>query len=332
MLRCGVRLALVLLPLASLYVGSAEADVLSSVGPGAYVRTEPNPWPGQPIGTGGTAGQIVHGAVDFAVSDVPLTDQELKEAGGPILHFPTTLNADVLIYNLPRIPRGQRLRLTGPVIADIYRGKITRWSDRRISAVNPGLDLPEWKIVACHRDDDSGVTYVLADYLSKVSPEWNHEIGRAMILAWPTEQGADGNAAVARLVSRTPGAIGYVELTYALNAKLPSAQIRNAAGQWMDANLNNVTAAAASGAADLPKDFRASITNAPGLKAYPLSSYTYLLVYEQQTDRAKAESIKSFLEWMLHDGQQLAPNLNFAPLPKAVAKREEPQIRRIRLP
>jgi phosphate transport system substrate-binding protein len=286
----------------------------------------------QPVGSGKGIGELIQRMTDFAGSDAPLSDQQIKDSPGRILHFPAVLGADVLIYNIPRMPPSAHLRLTGPVLADIFRGKIKKWNDQAILDLNGGLKLPDMDIAPCHRSDGSGTTYIFTDYLSKVSPELSREAGKGTTVKWAVGADAPGNDGVATLVKQTPGAIGYVELTYAVNAELPFAQIRNRAGQWVDANVKTLTVAAANNLANLPADFRASITDASGTGAYPIASYTYFLVYEQQSDRAKGQALKNFLQWVLRDGQTFARALHYAPLPGTVITREEAQIERIKLP
>ena len=280
----------------------------------------------QPIGSGGGIGQLLQRMTDFAGSDAPLTDEQLAKAPARILHFPAAMGADVVAYNLPKIVPPARLRLTGPVVADIFRGKITKWNDPAIAVLNPALKLPAIDIVACHRSDGSGTTYIFTDYLSKVSPEWKKEIGKGTSVKWPLGPQENGNQGVADLLSHTPGAIAYVEQTYAVEAKLAFAQIQNSADEWIDPDLKSITIAANDSVKDLPPDFRGSITNAPGAGSYPISSYTYFLVYEHPHDPAKAAAIRNFLGWVLRDGQTYSMQLQYAPLPEAVIKREEVQL------
>jgi phosphate transport system substrate-binding protein len=306
-------------------IESAWTGVYEKVSPDVHINY-------QPIGSGAGIAQLIQQHTDFAGSDAPLTDKQLALAPGKILHFPAALGADVVVYNLPGVAPGPKLRLTGAVIADIFRGKITKWNDPAITNLNRSLKLPSRDIVPCHRSDGSGTTYIFSDYLSKVSPEWNRDIGKGTSVKWPLGTEAPGNEGVATLVKQTPGAIGYVELTYAANMELPFAAIQNAAGQWIDADMKSVTIAAHNSLASLPADFRGSITAAPGAGAYPISSYTYFLAYEQQTDRAKGEALRNFLLWVLRDGQTYARQLKYAPLPGMVIEREQAQIERIRLP
>lgn len=281
----------------------------------------------RPIGSGGGITQISSRAVDFGASDAPMTDTELAAAPGKILHFPTVLGADVIAYNLPKL--NSPLRLTGPVVAEIYLGRITRWNDQAIAGLNPGVNLPDRPIVVCHRSDGSGTTYIFTDYLSKVSVDWSNKVGRGTSVAWPLGLGGDGNQGVTELLKQTAGAIGYVELIYALDNKLPVAPIRNREGRWVEASVRTVTAAAASAAANLPADFRISITDAPGAESYPMSSFTYLLIYQRQTDAAKGKALLGFIQWMLHEGQTLARPLSYAPLPGKVVAAEETQLKSV---
>ena len=285
----------------------------------------------QSIGSGGGIRMLSNRTVDLGASDAPLTDQQLADAPGKILHFPSVMGADVVAYNLPGFTG--TLRLTGPVIADIYSGKITKWDDEKIKALNPSAALPAGQdIVVCHRSDGSGTTYIFVDYLSKVSPSWATDVGKGTSVKWPTGLGGKGNEGVTALVQQTPGAIGYIELIYAMNNKIPFAQIQNKAGNFVTASLAGVTAAAASVAGNMPADFRVSITNAPGPDAYPISSFTYLLVYQKQTKKDVGEQIKKFLGWALTEGQTLAPALQYAPLPAEVVQKETAQIQEIQVP
>ncbi|HEY9157696.1 phosphate ABC transporter substrate-binding protein PstS [Candidatus Binatus sp.] len=284
----------------------------------------------QSIGSGGGIRMLSNRTVDLGASDAPLTDQQLAEAPGKILHFPSVMGADVVAYNLPGFTG--TLRLTGPVIADIFSGKITKWDDDKIKALNPGAAIPSQDIVVCHRSDGSGTTYIFVDYLSKVSPSWASEVGKGTSVKWPVGLGGKGNEGVTALVQQTPGAIGYVELIYALNNHIPYAELQNKAGNWVRASLEGVTAAAASVSGNMPADFRVSITDAPGAQAYPISSFTYLIVYQKQTNKEVGEQIVKFLHWALTEGQKYAPELKYAPLPAEVVQREEAQIQQIQIP
>lgn len=284
----------------------------------------------QSIGSGGGIRMLSNRTVDVGASDAPLTDQQLSDAPGKILHFPSVMGADVIAYNLPGFTG--TLKLTGPVIADIFMGKITKWDDDKIKALNPGVSIPSADIVVCHRSDGSGTTYIFVDYLSKVSAQWGSDVGRGTSVKWPVGLGGKGNEGVTALIQQTPGAIGYVELIYALNNKIPYAEIQNKAGNWVAASLAGVTAAAASAAGNMSADFRVSITDAPGADAYPISSFTWLLVYQKQTSKDVGENIKKFLVWALSDGQKYAPDLKYAPLPSDVVQREVAQIQQIQVP
>jgi phosphate transport system substrate-binding protein len=284
----------------------------------------------QSIGSGGGIRMLSNRTVDLGASDAPLTDQQLADAPGKILHFPSVMGAVVIAYNLPGFTGS--LRLTGPVVADIFSGKITKWDDDKIKALNPGAAIPSQDIVVCHRSDGSGTSYIFTDYLSKVSPSWASDPGKGTAVKWPVGLGGKGNEGVTALVQQTPGAIGYVELIYALNNNIPFAELQNKAGNWVKASLEGVTAAAASSAGNMPADFRVSITDAPGAEAYPISSFTYLIVYQKQTNKDVGEQIKKFLSWALTEGQTYAPALKYAPLPAAVVQKETAQIQEIQLP
>jgi phosphate transport system substrate-binding protein len=284
----------------------------------------------QSIGSGGGIRMLSNRTVDLGASDAPMTNQQLADAPAKILHFPSVMGAVVVAYNLPGFTG--TLRLTGPVIADIYAGKITKWDDDQIKAVNPGVAIPSQDIVVCHRSDGSGTSYIFTDYLSKVSSSWATDPGKGTAVKWPAGLGGKGNEGVTALIQQTPGAIGYIELIYALNNKIPFAQIQNKAGNWINASLAGVTAAAASSAGDMAADFRVSITNASGAEAYPISSFTWLLVYQKQTNKDVGEQIKKFLSWALTEGQTLAPALQYAPLPPEVVQKETAQIQQIQVP
>jgi phosphate transport system substrate-binding protein len=283
----------------------------------------------QSIGSGGGIRMLSNRTVEVGASDAPLTDQQLSEAPAKILHFPSVMGAVVIAYNLPGFTG--TLRLTGPVIADIFAGKIAKWDDAAIRTLNPGVAIPSTDIVVCHRSDGSGTSYIFTDYLSKVSPSWSSDPGKGTSVKWPAGLGGKGNEGVTALIQQTPGAIGYVELIYALNNHIPYAVIQNKAGNWVQASLDGVTAAAASSASNMPNDFRVSITDAPGADAYPISSFTWLLVYQKQTNKETGEQIVKFLHWALTDGQKYAPDLKYAPLPAEVVQKETAQISQIQL-
>lgn len=276
----------------------------------------------QSIGSGGGIRQITEGTVDFGASDGPMTDEQLSRAKhGRIMHFPSILGADAISYNLPNV--AEPLKLTGPVIADIFLGKIKKWNDRRIAQLNPGLSLPADDIIVVHRSDGSGTTYVFSDYMSAVSPEWAETVGKGTEIRWPTGLGAKGNEGVSGQIKQTPGTMGYIELAYAKQNRLAYAAVQNSAGSFVLPSIESVTAAAASA---LPKlgptaDYRVSIVNPPGAGAYPISSFTWLLVYQRHPDPAKARTLADFLRWAYTKGQPKASPLDYAPLPADLANR-----------
>ncbi len=284
----------------------------------------------QSIGSGGGIRMLSNRTVDVGASDAPLTDEQLSAAPGKILHFPSVMGAVVVAYNLPGF--SGTLKLTGAIVADIFSGKITKWDDDAIKAVNPGVTIPSTDIVTCHRSDGSGTSYIFTDYLSKVSDGWKTDVGKGTSVKWPTGLGGKGNEGVTALVQQTPGGIGYVELIYALHNNIPFATLQNKAGNWVAASLDGVTAAAASMADQIPADFRVSITDAPGPQAYPISSFTYLLVYQKQSNKDVGQAITKFLGWAVTTGQQYAAPLKYAPLPAAVVQKEQAQIGQIQVP
>ena len=272
----------------------------------------------QSIGSGGGIRQFTEGTVDFGATDGPMNDEQIAAAKGQVLHLPTVMGAVVMTYNLPTLGT-TKLRFDGPTIADIFGGNITKWNDKHIQKLNPGVKLPNDDIIVVHRSDGSGTTYIFADFLTKVSRDWEGRVGRGTAVNWPVGLGGKGNEGVTQLVKQTEGAFGYVELIYALANKLPYATMQNAAGAFVDASLESVTEAAAT--AKFPKntDFRVSITNAPGAKAYPISSFTWLLVHPDTKDDAKAKALKQFLTWMVTpEAQAMAEQLHYAALPKEV--------------
>ncbi|MGA2174940.1 MAG: phosphate ABC transporter substrate-binding protein PstS [Verrucomicrobiota bacterium] len=270
----------------------------------------------QSIGSGGGQRQILEGTVDFGASDGPMSDENLAKARSKILHIPTVAGADVVTYNLPGNPR---LNLDGPAIAGIFLGKITKWNDPRLAAQNPGVTLPDSDIEVVHRSDGSGTTYIFADYLSSVSPEWETKVGRGTSVNWPTGLGAKGNEGVTGQVKQMPLSIGYVELVYAIQNKLPYASVKNAAGNYIGPSIDSVSAALA--AAKIPADFRFSMVNPSGERAYPIAGATWLLVYQQQHDPQKGRKMVEFLKWAMKEGERMAPPLNYAPLPASLVER-----------
>jgi phosphate transport system substrate-binding protein len=281
----------------------------------------------QSIGSGGGIRQISARTVDFGATDGPMTEEQLKKVPGALLHIPTVLGAVVATYNLPGNPT---LRFTPEVLADVFLGKITKWDDPRIRETNPGVKLPAQPIIVVHRSDGSGTTYIWVDYLSKVSKEWEQRVGRGTSVKWPVGLGGKGNEGVAGQVKNTPGALGYVELAYGKTNKLPVAAIRNQAGRFIEPTIESTTAAAAGVARNLPADFRVSLTNSPGEAAYPIASFTWLLLYEDQAEPTKGQALVKFLWWAIHDGQKYASDLLYAPLPPEVVKLVEAKVRQIR--
>jgi len=281
----------------------------------------------QSIGSGGGIKQTKEQTVDFGASDSPMKDEDLKSAPGEILHVPTVLGAVVLTYNLQGV--NQPLRFSPEVIADIFLGKIKKWNDPKITGDNPGVTLPATDITVVHRSDGSGTSAVFTDYLSKVSAEWKEKVGTGTSPSWPVGLGGKGNEGVTGQVKNTPNTIGYVELAYAVQNKLPVALVKNASGSFIEPSIDTVVAAAAASAASMPDDLRLSITNAAGAGAYPISSYTYILVYKDQKDAAKGKAVVDFLWWGIHDGEKYAKDLLYAPLPDDVVKRAERKINSI---
>ena len=281
----------------------------------------------QSIGSGGGIKQIQARTVDFGASDAPMKDEDLKAAPGPILHVPTVLGAVVITYNLQAV--SQPLRFSPDVVADIFLGKIKKWSDPRIKADNPNAALPDSDITVVHRSDGSGTSAVFTDYLSKVSAEWKEKVGTGPSPNWPTGIGGKGNEGVTGQVKQTPNTIGYVELAYAVQNKLPAALMKNKAGSFIEPTVAAVTAAAAGSVASTPEDLRVSITDAAGATAYPISSYTYILIYKEQSDAAKGKAVVDFLWWGIHDGEKFANELQYAPLPEDIVRRAEAKINSI---
>lgn len=281
----------------------------------------------QSIGSGGGIKQIQSQTVDFGASDAPMTDDDLKAAPSALVHIPTVLGAVVLTYNLTGVAKP--LRFSPDVVADIFLGKITKWNDKRIKTDNPDVNLPATDITVVHRADGSGTSFVFTDYLSKVSPEWKSKVGADKSPKWPVGQGGKGNEGVTGQVKNQPNTIGYVELAFADQNKLPVALIKNASDKFVEPTIDAVTAAAAASASTTPDDLRVSITNAMGDDVYPISSYTYLLVYKEQKDATKGKAVVDFLWWGIHDGEKFAKDLLYAPLPADIVKRAEAKINSI---
>ena len=283
----------------------------------------------QSIGSGGGIRQLIERTVFFGASDQPMTDEMMGKAPGPVLHFPTVLGAVVPVYNLEGVDA--QIKFTGPILADIFLGKITKWNDPAIGKINPGIKLPSGAMTVVHRSDGSGTTFVWADYLSKISPQWKEKVGASSSLNWPVGVGGKGNEGVAGLVKQTPGSIGYVELVYALQNKISYGTVQNQAGEFVNPEVKSVTAAAAGAVATMPKDFRVSITNPAGQGAYPISSFTWILLFESPDDKAKASAMNDFMKWALGDGQKLATDLGYAPLPETLVPMELEQLNRIKV-
>jgi len=325
-----VKKTLIAVGLLVLAIGSAQAQKLTAAG-----ATFPNPiyskWfseyssahPGveinyQSIGSGGGIAQVTKGLVDFGASDMPMTDEMLSSSKIKLIHFPTVMGAVVPVYNVPGV---SDVRFSGDVLADIYLGKIANWNDARIAKDNPGAKLPDQKIIVVHRSDGSGTSFIFTDYLSKVSTDWANGPGKGASPAWPVGVGGKGNEGVAGLVRQLPGAVGYVELIYALQNKMSFGSMKNGAGNWVKASIEGVTEAAAS-VKQMPADFRVSITNAPGANAYPISSFTYLLIPVDGPNAANRAVVKDLLSWIVKSGQNEVASLSYAPLPPSVADKE----------
>ena len=281
----------------------------------------------QSIGSGGGIRQVLAGTVDFGASDGPMSDEQLSQAKTKILHVPTVLGANVPAYNVPGV--NAELKFTPEVLAGIFMGKISSWNDPAIAATNPGVNLPNQPIIVIHRSDGSGTTYIWTDYLSKVSPEWQSQVGKGTSVKWPVGLGGKGNEGVAGMIRQMQGSIGYIELIYAISNKISYGIVKNAAGAFVKASLESVTAAAGS-VKSMPADFRVSITNAPGKDAYPISSFTWLLIPAQSKDAAKGKILADFLNWMVSDGQKMTAELAYAPLPESVASKVKLEIKQVR--
>jgi phosphate transport system substrate-binding protein len=292
----------------------------------AYTKVDPSVrFNYQSIGSGGGQKQIMAQTVDFGASDGPMSDDNLSKAPGKLLHIPTVAGADVVAYNLPGNPA---LKLDAETIAGIFLGEVKKWNDPKIVALNPGVTFPDQEIVVVHRSDGSGTTYIWTDYLSKISPEWKAKVGTNTSVNWPTGIGGKGNEGVAGQIKQTPGALGYVELIYAVQNKMPYADVKNAAGKFLKPSLESITAAMAT--AQIPDDFRFSITNASGENAYPICGATWLLVYEQQKDATKGKKLVEFLKWAQKDGEKMAKDLDYAPLPESLQARVLKRINEIK--
>jgi phosphate transport system substrate-binding protein len=283
----------------------------------------------QSIGSGGGIKQYTEGTVDFGASDGPMTNDQLAAVQGEVLHLPTVMGAVVMTYNLPSLG-DTKLKFDGATIADIFLGRITKWDDKRIAALNPGVKLPTQDLIVVHRSDGSGTSYIFTDYLSKVSPQWKEQVGFGTAVNWPTGLGGKGNEGVTEQIKQAEGSIGYVELIYAVANKIPFADVKNAAGSFVTPSLESVTAAAASAKFAANTDFRVSITNAPGTGAYPISSFTWLLVRPKMKDAAKAKALKEFLTWMIGpEAQGMAKDLVYAPLPTEVTALEQTRLKKL---
>ena len=282
----------------------------------------------QSIGSGGGIRQLLDKTVDFGASDGPMNDDQLKQATVPILHFPTVMGADVPSYNVPGV--SAELNFTPEALSGVFLGKITKWNDAAIASANPGVKLPADDIVVIHRSDGSGTTYIFTDYLSKVSPEWQTKVGKATSVNWPVGLGGKGNEGVAGLIQQTPDSLGYIELIYAIQNKIAYGRVKNSSGAFVKADLASVSAAAAAAAKAMPDDFRVSITDPQGNKAaYPIASFTWLLIPSKFADAAKRNAVKDFLKWMMTDGQQYCEGLSYAKLPKEVIAKEMMAIAKI---
>lgn len=281
----------------------------------------------QSIGSGGGIRQVTAGTVDFGASDMPMTDKQLQEYKGKILNLPTVLGAVVPAYNVPGVTG--EVKFTPEALAGIFLGKISKWNDKAITSANPGVNFPDANIIVVHRSDGSGTSFIWTDYLSKVSPEWKSSVGADTSVKWPIGMGGKGNEGVSGMIRQLQGSIGYVELIYALQNKIPYGSVKNSAGAFVKASLESVTAAAAS-APKMPADFRVSITNAPGKDAYPISSFTWLLIPVQSKNPANGKILPDFLNWMLTDGQQMTSALSYAPLPENVVAKEKEAVKQIK--
>ena len=281
----------------------------------------------QSIGSGGGIRQVLAGTVDFGASDGPMSDEQLAQAKTKILHVPTVLGAVVPAYNIPGV--SGEIKFTPQALAGIFLGKITTWNDSAITSANPGIKFPSDQIVVIHRSDGSGTTFIFTDYLSKISPDWLGQVGRGVSVKWPVGLGGKGNEGVAGMIRQMQGGIGYIELIYAVQNNIPYGTVKNAAGDFVKADLASVTAAAAS-VKTMPADFRVSITNAPGKDAYPISSFTWMLIPVQSKDPSKGKILNDFLNWMVDSGQKMTADLTYAPLPDNVATKVKEVIRQVK--
>ena len=281
----------------------------------------------QSIGSGGGIRQVLAGTVDFGASDGPMTDEQLSQSKVKILHVPTVLGAVVPAYNVPGV--SDELKFTPDVLAGIFLGKITNWNDKAIASANPDVKFPDQPIIVVHRSDGSGTTYIFTDYLSKISSEWQGGVGKGTSVKWPVGLGGKGNEGVAGVIRQMQGAIGYVELIYAVQNKIAYGSVKNSSGNFVKASLDSVTSAAGS-MKSMPADFRVSITNSPGKDAYPISSFTWLLIPAQSKDAAKGKIIVDFLNWMVDNGQKMTAALTYAPLPENVAQQVKSEIKQVR--
>ena len=281
----------------------------------------------QSIGSGGGIRQVLAGTVDFGASDGPMTDEQLSQyKAGKLFHIPTVLGAVVPAYNVPGV--NAELKFPPDVLAGIYLGRITKWNDAALVKTNPGVNLPNQDIIVIHRSDGSGTTYIFTDYLSKVSSDWATGVGKNTSVKWPVGLGGKGNEGVAGMIRQMSGGIGYIELIYAVQNKIPYGVVRNAAGNYVKASLESVTAAAGS-MKNMPADFRVSITNAPGKDAYPISSFTWLLIPEKSKDPNKGKILNGFLNWMLDDGEKMTADLTYAPLPESVISKVRETVKQV---
>ncbi|NVN99658.1 MAG: phosphate ABC transporter substrate-binding protein PstS [Geobacteraceae bacterium] len=282
----------------------------------------------QSIGSGGGIKQITAQTVDFGASDKFLSDEELKAAPGKLLHIPTVMGAVVVTYNLPGIPKG--LKLSSEDVANIFLGKITKWNDKRIVDDNPGINLPDKAIIVVHRSDGSGTTSIFTDYLNGVNAEWAQKVGKGASVKWPVGLGGKGNEGVAGQIKTTQYSLGYLELAYAFENKLPYATLKNKAGSWVEPSIQSTSAAAAAAIKHMPADYRISLVNQPAKEAYPIVGFTWLLVYQDQKDKAKGKKLVEFLSWSLHKGQKMAAPMLYAPLPESVVKMVDNTIKSIK--